>query len=112
MQKLIHSRFWHYWGTWLPGDLSPFPELRRMQPNCAGVYAESSGEINVKRYYPFHEVEETKTEEEYRETIKELGRIMSNTMKCIADKWRIKSVCVCDWRKGQHDGPVVCEWDL
>ena len=22
VQKLIRSRFWHYWGTWLPGDLS------------------------------------------------------------------------------------------
>lgn len=94
VQKLVRSRFWHYWGTWLPGDLSPFPELRRMQPNCAGVYAESSGEINVKRYYPFHEVEETKTEEEYQETIKELGRIMGNTMKCIADKWPDKKVSV------------------
>ncbi len=92
--RLISSRFWHYWGTWLPGDLSPFPELRRMQPNCAGVYTESSGTIKVKRYYPFCSVEETRTEEEYRTTISELGKIMSNTMKCIADKWPDKKTSI------------------
>lgn len=87
VQRLVSSRFWHYWGTWLPGDLSPFTELRRMQPNCAGVYTEKTRQIEVKRYYPFYTIEETKTEEEYWRTIQELGEIMSNTMKCIADKW-------------------------
>lgn len=94
VQRLISSRFWHYWGTWLPGDLSPFPELRRMQPNCAGVYTEKKGEINVKRYYPFREIKETDTEEEYQITIRELGEIMSNTMHCIADKWPDKKISV------------------
>lgn len=94
IRRLVSNRFWHYWGTWLPGDLSPFPELRRMQPNCAGIYEENTGEIKVKRYYPFYRIEETKTEEEYQETIKELGRIMGNTMKCIANKWEDKKVSI------------------
>lgn len=94
IQRLIKNRFWHYWGTWLPGDLSPFPELTRMQPNCAGIYTENTGEISVKRYYPFYTVEETKTETEYQKTIQDLGQIMSNTMKCIAAKWPDKKVSI------------------
>lgn len=94
IQRLVNNRFWHYWGTWLPGDLSPFPELVRMQPNCAGIYRVGTGEINVKRYYPAHKVTETRTEEEYKRTIQELGQIMHNTMKCIADKWPNEKVSI------------------
>lgn len=94
IKKLVNNRFWHYWGTWLPGDLSPFPELRRMQPNCAGIFVEKSKRITTKRYYPVCEVKETQTEEEYQNTIHELGQAMSNTMKCIADKWPEKKVSI------------------
>lgn len=87
IKRLIRSRFWHYWGTWLPGDRSPYLQLKRMQPNCAGEYSTHDSTIKIQRYYPFNKIEETKTEEEYRETVKELGRIMSNTMQCIANKW-------------------------
>ena len=65
-----------------------------MQPNCAGKYSIQNGKIEIQRYYPFDKIEETKTEEEYQETIKELGRIMSNTMQCIANKWPDKKVSI------------------
>lgn len=94
IKKLVQSRFWHYWGTWLPGDRSPYLQLKRMQPNCAGEYSFQDGVIDVQRYYPFNKVEETQTEQEYEETIKELGRIMSNTMQCIANKWPEKKVSI------------------
>ena len=94
VKQLIGSKFWHYWGMWLPGDLSPFPELRRMQPNCAGVYTARKGDIKVKRYYPFYKIEETVTEESYKTTIRELGEIMNNTMKCIASKWPDKKISI------------------
>jgi len=94
IKRLVSSRFWHYWGTWLPGDRSPYLQLKRMQPNCAGKYSIQNGKIEIQRYYPFDKIEETKTEEEYQETIKELGRIMSNTMQCIANKWPDKKVSI------------------
>lgn len=87
VRKLVESRFWHYWGTWLPGDLSPFKELKRMQPNCAGRYQESERKIDIKRYYPLHKVEEVETEEEFEDIIHELGDIMSKNMTLIAQKW-------------------------
>lgn len=92
--KLVNSRFYHYWGTWLPGDLSPYKELKRMQPNCAGTYIKSTNRIAISRYYPLHKIEETNTETEYRQTIHELGDIMSATMECIARKWTDKKVAL------------------
>ena len=92
IKKLVSNRFWHYWGRWLPGDLSPYAELSRLQPNCKAVY--NGKTIEVLRYYPFCKIEETTTEEEYKKTIDELGRIMSNNMELIAKKWPGKKVSI------------------
>lgn len=94
IKKLVSNKFWHYWGTWLPGDLSPFAELNRMNPNCAGKYSEAEKKITVSRYYPVREIKETTTQEAYQETIRELGRVMSNTMSCLSKKWPGKKVSI------------------
>ena len=77
---------------WLPGDLSPYAELSRLQPNCKAVY--DGARIEVIRYFPSKTIKETTTEEEYRATIDELGRIMSNNMALIAKKWPGKKVSI------------------
>lgn len=92
IQKLVSNRFWHYWGTWLPGDLSPFAELKRMVPNHAARF--NGRDVSVFRFYPTERIVETTTEAEYQNTIHELGRIMSNTMQCIAQKWPDKKVSI------------------
>lgn len=83
--RLVNDKYFHYWGTWLPGDCSPFKELKRMQPNCAMYY--SGKAVRIRRYYPKHKIEEVRTEAEYQEIIHELGRIMHNNMELIARKW-------------------------
>lgn len=94
IKRLISNKYWHYWGTWLPGDLSPFDELKRLNPNCAGKYRFGQKQTDIFRYYPKRAVKETTTETEYRETIHELGRIMSRTMECIAKKWPDKKISI------------------
>ena len=94
VKKLVENRFWHYWGTWLPGDLSPFKELKRMNPNCAGKYDPVSGYVSVRRYYPVKKIEEVHTEEEYTEIIHSLGDIMSKNMSLIAKKWPEKKISI------------------
>lgn len=94
IRRLVSNKFWHYWGTWLPGDLSPFNELKRMQPNCAGYFDAVDRTIDVVRYYPLHKITELTTEEEYEKTIHKLGQIMSDTMTCIAKKWSDKKVSI------------------
>lgn len=94
VERLVNSRFYHYWGTWLPGDLSPFAELKRMQPNCAGTFDCSDKKIRIDRYYPTHEIVETTTQDEYQKTIAELGEIMSRTMRLIAQKWSDRKIAL------------------
>ena len=94
IKRLTTNRYWHYWGTWLPGDLSPFEELKRMVPNNAGVYSKVEKSIDIFRFYPIKRIVETKTESDYENTIHELGKIMANTMQCIAEKWPRKKVSI------------------
>lgn len=94
IERLTTNKYWHYWGTWLPGDLSPFDELKRMVPNHFGSYEKKQNSIEVVRFYPTEKIVETKTQEEYENTIHELGNIMSNTMECIAKKWPEKKVSI------------------
>lgn len=92
--KLVNSRFYHYWGTWLPGDISPYQALRRMQPNCCGRYSKDDHGISIHRYYPDHEIHEVKTEEEYQEIIRRLGDIMARTMQLVGRKWPDQRVAI------------------
>lgn len=85
--ELVNDRFFQYWGTWLPGDLTAFAELKRMQPNCAMYYDPKTAKEEVIRYYPKHKIEEVKTEQEFQDIIHELGRVMHNNMELIAKKW-------------------------
>ncbi len=94
IKRLTTNKYWHYWGTWLPGDLAPFEELKRMVPNHSGKYSKETGDIEICRFYPIRKIIETSTEKEYQDTIHELGRIMSNTMKCISMKWPKKKVSI------------------
>lgn len=92
--KLVNDRFFHFWGTWLPGDLSPYKELKRMQPNCRGIYEFTKKSIKVDRYYPKHKITEVTTDKEYEDIIHELGIIMHNNMELITRKWPDKKVSI------------------
>lgn len=94
IKRLVNSKYWHYWGTWLPGDTSPFAEMKRVVPNHSITYCPENQKFDIDRFYPKSKIVETQTEDEYKATIKELGRIMSNTMECISKKWADKKVSV------------------
>ena len=94
IKRLISNKFWHYWGNWLPGDLSPYNELKRLQANCKAVFSKDLRTVKVTRYYPTKKIEETTTEEEYRKTIEKLGDIMSKNMTLIAKKWPDKKISI------------------
>ncbi len=92
--KVTNTKFWHYWGTYLPGDCSPYKELRRNVPNFCVKYNKDVSDMEIERYFPLKAVVETTTEEEYQKTIHELSDIMSNTMKLVAKKWPDKKAAI------------------
>ena len=84
IRRLVNSRFYKYWGTFLPGDLSSFKELKRVVPNFEYIYDHSL--ISHYRYFPKHKIKEIE-EEKYQDTISDIARILENSMKLIAMKW-------------------------
>ncbi len=72
-------------GSYLPADLTPFTQLKRIVPNIEYTY--SNGSITHKRFYPIKDLAQCKTEEEYQEVIKQAADIMKNNMELITRKW-------------------------
>lgn len=90
--KLVNSRFYQYFGTVLPGDLSPFLELKRLQSNHFGLY--NGAQICTKRYYPTERIRVVANDAEYEQLIVELSGILSRSMELICRKWADKKVAI------------------
>lgn len=87
VERLVNSRFYKYWGRKLPGDISSFSEVKRLQPNCSLTFYYHDSTIDVCRYYPKSAIEEVRDSQSFQSIIHECGRIMHNTMELIAKKW-------------------------
>ncbi len=92
VDELIHYRFYHLFGTVLPGDLSPYPELKRQQCNC--YTAIDNTKIEVKRFFPTEKVIVCSEPDSYRNTIEEIAGIIHENMCLIGQKWQRPAISV------------------
>lgn len=69
---------------YLPGDLSPFAEVKRIVPSIWYTYTDK---VEHRRYWPVKEVKQASTQEEYDKVIKEAADILKNNMELISKKW-------------------------
>ena len=93
IQRLVNSRFYHYMGTWLPADLSPFTELRRLLPNH--YFHISDDNINeVVRFFPTEAICEQHAEADYHTTIEWLADTLHTTLSLYSKKWPDKKVSI------------------
>lgn len=86
IKRLIHSRFYRYWGTFLPGDISPYEELTRVQPNFEYVYSKVKSSFAFKRFFPYEKIGTVK-EAEVEKTFLEISDIMKKNLELISKKW-------------------------
>ena len=93
IERLVKSRFYHYMGTWLPGDLSPYPELRRLVPNHY-VHLTADGAADTVRFFPEEPIRENVDPEAYQTTIRWLSDVMHETLSLYAEKWPDKRVAI------------------
>ena len=91
--RLVSSRYSKYFGTWLPGDLSPFREVIRAVPNFEVKYNLTAKRFTGKRYYPLEKVQEIKPEE-FDDKIKSIAEVIHNNMVLIARKWPDKKAAI------------------
>lgn len=93
VERLVNNRFYHYMGTWLPGDISPFPELRRLVPNHY-IFLEPDGNETVIRYFPEKPIEENPDPNAFSDTINWLSNVLHETLSLYSRKWSDKEVAI------------------
>lgn len=71
-------------GAYLPADLSPFNEVKRVVPNICYSYKHK---VTHKRFWPIKECVIVKKDEEYRQVIEAAADILKNNMELISRKW-------------------------
>lgn len=72
-------------GPYLPGDLTPFSEIKRVVPNISYSY---DGSVKHKRYWPLEDAEQVKNKEEYDSVIAQAADILKNNMELVSKKWK------------------------
>jgi hypothetical protein len=71
-------------GPYLPADLTPFKEIKRIVPNIMYHY---KGIITHERYWPLTDISEVNGEK-YTKVIQEASDILKNNMTLVAQKWK------------------------
>lgn len=71
-------------GPYLPADLTPFAELKRVVPNIAYTYTDV---ISHKRFWPSADLQPADTPEAYNAVITEAAELLHNNMQLISQKW-------------------------
>lgn len=86
IEELIHYKWYgRVMGPYLPADLTPFSELKRIVPNIK--YSFTGENICHKRFYPLDELKQVQNEKEYDEVIREAAKILKNGMILVGEKW-------------------------
>lgn len=81
--KLKKSKLFHWYGWYLPGDRTPYSEVRRIIPNTEVVIGT---ECRVFRFYPRKPYAET-SEADYPDRVRMIGSIMHNSLLLVTEKW-------------------------
>ena len=85
VEELIHYKFYPLFGPVLPGDLSPYKELKRVQANF--LYSFQNQNLKFQRLFPTRKIQACKSEEECSDTIQKIGDILASNLTLIAKKW-------------------------
>lgn len=86
VEKLIANKFYYFSNRYLPGDLSPFKELKRSGANVY-VTCDESKSFNITRFYPTRALEMCKTEEDYEKGIEKAYKILHKNIELASKKW-------------------------
>jgi len=86
VEKLVANRFYNIGNRYLPGDLSPFIELKRSGANVY-VSCDESKNFNITRFYPVRPLNMCKTEEDYEKGIEQAYKILHKNIELASKKW-------------------------
>ena len=85
VEKLIQSKCYNIGNRHLPGDITPYKELKRIGAN---TYVAFDSDFIVKRFYPLSPHAEFRTDKEKDAGIKRIGNLIHNGIECCSKKWK------------------------
>ena len=83
--RLLSSKGYYRGSGFLPGNISPFKELKRLGPNTCLKWRD--GQFTVERIYPRSQRIELSSDEEKNETIDKMHHVLSNNIRLTVEKW-------------------------
>lgn len=84
VEKLVQSKCYNIGNRHLPGNITPYKELKRIGAN---TYVEYDKEFSIKRFYPVMAHPEFLTDEEKEVGVKKIGKLIHNGIDCCSRKW-------------------------
>ncbi len=88
VKKLTAKWFFSIGGRYLPGNLSPYRELKRLGPN---TYMRYSSDFTVKRFFPIKEYIELE-EDQFDNVISRIAELINNNIKLCSIKWNTPAI--------------------
>ena len=83
--ELLFSKKFYTIGTrYMPGNLTPYIELKRLGAN---TYLDYSGNFKIVRFYPTRVIKEIK-EKDFSKYIEEISRLLHNNIELCTRKWK------------------------
>lgn len=87
VKELINYKWYpRVMGCYLPADLTPNEELRRVIPNIEYTY--DGKNVSHYRFYPLKDIKEVSNTEEYYQVIKEAADILKKGADLVLKKWK------------------------
>ena len=87
-KRIVDYKWYHrVMGPYLPADLTPFKELKRVVPNQEYTFIREDKIVKHRRFYPLKDIEECKTDEEYQCVIEAAADILKKNMELVLQKW-------------------------
>ncbi|MBQ7203729.1 MAG: hypothetical protein IJS03_06920 [Eubacterium sp.] len=91
VKELVSYRWYsRVMGAYLPADLTPYSEVKRIVPNI--LYSYSGNKISHKRFYPLKDIDVCYDEADYQSVIEQGADILKNSMALIPKKWSAPAI--------------------
>ena len=85
VKKLINSKCYNVGNRHLPGNKTPYKELKRLGAN---TYLDVNGDfLQIRRFYPIAPHPEFTTKQQQEQGVAEIARLIHNGIECCTKKW-------------------------
>lgn len=84
VEKLVESKCYNIGNRHLPGNKTPYKEIKRLGAN---TYVQYDGEFSIHRFYPLRPHPEYRATEEKKKAIHRIGELIHNGLECATKKW-------------------------